>query len=306
MLFENSDSCLLVLISFRLVAHPFCFFKANESNGRPQQNVNLNAIRRKSVNLAVMMFMHCRQRRLQRLSDCTDSNVIRNSFKGALCGMAPKKLFIKYDWKSKVSIIKVYILLLAKRVHLVQMLFDDLVFMQSASRGACRIFFAVRCLCTWAFISAISTWTFEVVSGGETHRPLTVNLLQKRFQLRTCIPPCPGRECWAVQVVSLLLSVPSAAIGSSTHRSPDLEEIALVFSALVAEQPCMSMRRYSISICCDAHVFNSDLLFVFPGRLVGACFQACLQMWVSSWIHGPFWSINDLLATFIVFPAAGE
>lgn len=126
-----------MLISFRLVAHPF--FKANESNGRLQQNVNLDAIRRKSVNLAVMMFMHCRQRRLQRLSDCTDSNVIRNSFKGALCGMAPKKLFIKYGWKSKVSIIKVYILLLAKRVRLVQMLFDDLVLMRSANGGTCRI-----------------------------------------------------------------------------------------------------------------------------------------------------------------------
>lgn len=145
-----------------------------------------------------------------------------------------------------------------------------------------------------------------MVSGGETHRPLTVNLLQKGSSSGAYIPPGPGRDWWAVQVVSLPLSVPSAVLGSSTHRSPDLEEIALVFSALVAEQPCMSMRRHSISMCCDAHVFNLDLLFVFPGCLVGACFQACLQMWVSSWIHGPFWSISDLLATFIIFPAAGE
>lgn len=50
---------------FRLVAHPF--LKANESKVGPQRNVNVDAIRNKSVNLTVMMFMHCRQRRLQRL-----------------------------------------------------------------------------------------------------------------------------------------------------------------------------------------------------------------------------------------------
>lgn len=127
----------------------------------------------------------------------------------------------------------------------------------------------IQCLCKVQIVAHVELFCSQMflylgfyicyqylnIQGGLWRRdsgdPLTTycKFTAKRFQLRACIPPGLVRDWRAVQVVSLPLSMLSAAIGSSTHRSPDLEEIALVFSALVAMRVHAQMQYIYVLWC---------------------------------------------------------